>query len=90
MARGVTEKLGTRRTDRRGYITIRLGKGHPYANSAGWQYEHRFVVMEDLGRPLLRGDKVVHINGDRFDNRIENLQLVAASPPPPHCLTCSC
>ncbi len=90
MPRGETEKLGTRKADRRGYVTVRLGKGHPYANSAGWQYEHRLAIMEKIGRPLVRGERVFHLNGDRFDNRIENLQLVAEGPLPPHCITCTC
>jgi hypothetical protein len=50
-------------------------KGHPNANSKGAIAEHRLVMSLQLGRPLLSNENVHHINGDRKDNRLENLEL---------------
>lgn len=38
--------------------------------------EHRFIMQQHLGRKLSENEHVHHINGDRFDNRLENLQVI--------------
>lgn len=65
----------------KGYILTHNGykmlsaPDHPYCDSKGYVREHRLVMEKAIGR-YLRPDEVVHhINHDKTDNRIENLEI---------------
>ena len=81
-----------RRNDRyitsRGYVHLNGVRGHPLANKWGVVKEHWMAVYEASNRKdvivnLYRsGWAIHHINGQRGDNRIENLELRARTNHP--------
>ena len=63
-----------------GYIW-RYAPGDENASVNSYVYQHRSVMSEAIGRPLRKNENVHHINGNRQDNRIENLELWVKSQP---------
>lgn len=64
--------------DTYGYIRIKVWS-HPYHDKQGYVCEHRLVVEEKLKRYLLPTEVVHHKNGNKQNNRIENLEVLSTS-----------
>lgn len=60
-----------------GYVLIKAPY-HPYARKSGYMFEHRLVMERYLKRFLNRGEEVHHLNGNKQDNRVENLIVLSA------------
>lgn len=54
--------------DRNGYVKLNIGGGRRI-------FEHKFIMEQYLRRKLVRKEEIHHINGNKQDNRIENLEL---------------
>ena|SRR3990167_2888156 len=76
---------GERLVTSHGYIAIRVPPNHPHAwgppalKRFKYAYEHVVVMVSVIGRPLALGEVVHHRNGNRTDNRPENLRLMTAA-----------
>src|SRR6185503_9260228 len=63
-----------------GYKLIRMFKTDKFfkfanKNQNGYILEHRYVMMNFLDRPLFSYETVHHIDGNKLNNHLENLQL---------------
>jgi len=70
----------TKVLDSRSYKKIFMPQ-HPNASQSGYILEHRYVMSHHLGRALFPDENVHHKNGDRHDNRLENLELWSTVQP---------
>ena len=58
-----------------GYRMIRKPE-HPFSDSKGYVREHRLVMEDYLGRYLEEDECIHHIDGNKSNNSIENLELM--------------
>jgi HNH endonuclease len=65
---------GGRTRHKRGYILLWV-PDHPRTGNGSYVFEHVLVMEKMLGRYLLPGENVHHLNGVKDDNRPENLEL---------------
>ena len=84
-------KIKGRYKDAAGYIRVLVDVGN-------WRLEHRVVMEGTLHRNLEDHERVHHRNGNRSDNRPENLELWKVKSKDPagvrasdyHCAGCAC
>lgn len=67
------------KSDKAGYIQVRTQSGD--GSKGKYTYEHRLVMEQMIGRPLVKGETVHHKNGIKNDNRPENLELWSEAQP---------
>lgn len=67
---------GGKRINSQGYIET-YSPNHPFKGCRNTVREHRLVMEKQLGRYLQLSEVVHHKNGNKQDNRIENLKLMA-------------
>lgn len=103
LRKGVGAKLGAEHHNWRGgryiengYVVIKVDMSDPIlapmcskGRHGDYVLEHRVVMARSLGRPLRPSETVHHKNGDRQDNRLENLQLRQGQHGPGIVLTCA-
>jgi len=63
-----------KRITHNGYVRFTVPGGGQY-------FEHRYLMERHIGRKLLKGENVHHVNGVKTDNRIENLELWVTNQP---------
>jgi hypothetical protein len=57
-----------------GYVVV-TAANHPNARKGGSILEHVLIMSQHLGRPLKPAERVHHIDGNRSNNAVENLEL---------------
>lgn len=62
---------GGRHTDASGYVRVRS-----QTTKRGWEYEHRLIAEQMLGRSLLKGEVVHHKDGNKGNNDPKNLLVL--------------
>lgn len=70
-------RIGEKRIDHEGYVQVRVHPDHEGKGLyGGCVREHILVMEQELGRSLAKGEIVHHIDGNKTNNAINNLQVM--------------
>jgi DNA-directed RNA polymerase subunit RPC12/RpoP len=73
-------KLGQIIIDKEGYRQIYIGKNYPF-RKGGYTHirEHQYIMEIHLNRPLVKGEVIHHIDGNKQNNDLDNLFLTTVN-----------
>lgn len=71
---------GGRLTTPAGYILVK-DRSHANANKRGYVFEHVLMMTQHLGRALSPHEHVHHVDGNKTNNSLDNLELWAGFHP---------
>lgn len=72
--------IGDKQIDSCGYMTVYVANTHLYSTGyCGRQREHILVMENHLQRSLEKGEVVHHLDGDKINNDISNLDLCSVT-----------
>jgi len=74
------ERVGEKRIDQNGYVQVRVASDYVGSGLYGGAVREHILVMENhIGRQIEKGEVVHHIDGDKTNNNIKNLQLMTVA-----------
>lgn len=74
-----TDEYRTKLSESRTKTGITKAGRRIFIPGVGRVLEHRYIIQQLLGRPLLSSEQVHHIDGDRLNNSLDNLVLLTNS-----------
>lgn len=69
---------GGRVVNYHGYVLVKVGRNHPWADKQGYILEHRLIVGQVLGRKLEPHEPVHHKDHNKTNNALENLEYCSS------------
>lgn len=72
--------MGSKLIDSSGYVSLYVGPNYEYKNTYGGRIrEHIYLIQKKIGRQLYKNEVVHHIDDDKTNNNIDNLDLCTAT-----------
>jgi hypothetical protein len=72
-------KIGKIIKPKGGYYEVYVRQTHSHRPEKNWVRQHIIVAENYIGRKLLENEVVHHIDGDKLNNNIENLDICSVS-----------